>query len=84
MKIVKVHCGSAHVKGKAREYAYFVASVFETHETKEGSLIWINTGISTNPRRSFSKAEREGRELASEHGCDFKSGYGSLHNKKVA
>lgn len=81
---VRVHCGSAHVKGKARSYAYFVASIFKTKTTWDGRLIWVNTGINTKPRRSMEKCEREGQDLAQVIDAMFIEGYGSLHNQKVA
>lgn len=81
MKTVKVHCGSAHVRGQARSYRYFVASLFVTRQTKGGSLVWANTGRSTHPRRSRRLAEADGRELARHHAATFTEGYGSLHNR---
>ena len=84
MKAVKVHCGSAHVRGNARNYAYHVASVFERRETRDGRPIWSNTGRSTHPRRSFNLATADGRALAESTGATFVDGRGSLHNRPVA
>lgn len=83
MKRVKVHCGSSHVKGKARKYPYFLASLFEAVSGKAGYR-WINSGKTTLPRRSQKLAEADGRALAEAHGAEFVKGYGSLHNKPVA
>ena len=81
MKAVKIHCGSAHVKGSARNYRYVVASLFEVAERKSGGHYWKNTGISTTPRRSDKLAQQDALELAAKHGADFIDGYGSLHGQ---
>lgn len=83
MLAVKVHCGSAHVKGTARKYSYFVASLFESFCSTAGKILWRNTGASTAAFRSMAKAEREGRALASQRGAIFVEGYGSLHHQSV-
>ena len=84
MKVVKVHCGSAHVKGKARKYPYFIASLFESRVNARGEVIWVNTGKFTSPRRSFKLATEDAKVLAQEHAAVFLEGYGSLHNKRLS
>lgn len=42
MKTVKIHCGSAHVRGNARRYPYVVASLFIARITKDGRTVWEN------------------------------------------
>ncbi len=83
MKAVRVHCGSAYVRGKARKYAYYIAQVFRPTQRKDGIITLRSTGIVVGPYRSFQKATREGRELAREHQAIFVDGYGSLHGKAV-
>lgn len=83
MKIVKIHNGNMHVRGRARKYSYLVCSLFETHLTKSGYYIWKNTGIHTKARRGEGVCVRDGEELAKKHNCLFNNNYGSLHNKKV-
>jgi hypothetical protein len=79
---VKVHCGSAHVRGKARNYPYYVASLFKLKRAKDGHLYFVNTGISTYPRRSNLLATKDGIYLAANNDALFCPGYGSLHNTK--
>lgn len=81
--VVKVHCGSAHVKGKARNYKYYVSSLFKLRKTKDGRLIFQNTGVSTHPRRSYDFCIEDGLRLAEEWDAVFAFGYGSLHNEGV-
>lgn len=83
MKVVKMHCGSAHVRGKAKNYKYLVCSLFESKTTKDNRLIWINTGISTQPRRGNLVCIEDGKELAEQKKAKFIDGYGSLHNKEI-
>ena len=82
-RVVRVQCGSAHVRGKARNYRYVMASLFVTRRTKSGHVVWHNTGISGPPRRSFDAATRDALALAAEHGASVREGYGSLHNRRV-
>lgn len=82
-KAVKVHCGSSHVKGNARNYRYYVASLFVEKKTKQGKSIWVNVGETTYPRRSYSLAESDGMSLANQNNAQFIFGYGSLHNKEI-
>jgi hypothetical protein len=84
---IAVHCGSAHVSGKARNYRYYVASAFTLRQCKNGSLVWFNTGNTTYPRRSRRVCEKDANELAKEYSClglntEVLKTYGSLHNKK--
>ncbi len=81
--VVKIHCGSGHVRGKALNYPYYICSLFKKRKTKKGYKIWINTGKNTNPRRSYKLCQKDGEELANKNNCNFNSSYGSLHNKKV-
>lgn len=81
MKIVSTHSGSAYVKGKARRYSYWVASVFETKNLKNGKTVFVNTGIHTHPRRSITLCVEDGRELAKENNCSFIDKRRSLHMK---
>lgn len=83
MLAVKVHSGSAHVRGKARNYPYFVASLFEAATGATGKQYWVNTGIHVGPFRSAKKAARAGERLAGERGAEFMGGYGSLHRRPV-
>lgn len=82
-KVVRVHCGNGKVAGKARQYSYYIASLFKERETKDGRTIYQNTGTYVGPFRSISKTEKLGRQLARKEGCDFMDGYGSLHNKNT-
>ncbi len=81
LRCVKMHCGSAHVKGKAKQYRYYICSVFRLKRTKTRKLIWVNTGENTYPRRSPRLCSLDGKELARHKGCMFVEGYGSLHNQ---
>lgn len=86
---VAVHCGSAFVKGKARNYRYYIASSFTLHQCKNGKLVWVNTGIHTNPRRSFNLCKDDAVSLASKYkelGLEVKveKTYGSWHNRKFS
>ena len=84
MLVVKVHNGNAHVKGRARCYKYYVASLFIPVQTKGGYWIYKNSGIHTYPRRSLRLAIQDGEKLAKKYPiCKFVDGYGSLHNKKA-
>lgn len=80
MKAVKVHCGSAHVKGNARKYRYYVASLFVVHVTSDGRRVWRNSGNSTFPRRSLDLCRKDAKAFALIHGAMYIPGYGSLHN----
>jgi hypothetical protein len=82
-KKVRVHSGSAHVRGKARSYPYFIASLFVKRKTKAGHWVWRNSGIHTTPRRSLRLAEMDGRDLAKRKKASFVVGYGSLHNHEA-
>ena len=81
---VKVHCGAAHVKGRAKNYRYYISSLFKLRKTKDGRLIFENTGVSTHPRRSFRLCEEDGLELAEKYNAAFEYGYGSLHNQPIS
>ena len=80
---VKVHCGSSHVRGRAKRYPYYVASLFDQKVTKAGKLVYKNTGIHTYPRRSMNLAIADAINLANEHQAIVHKGYGSLHNVEV-
>jgi len=81
-KVVKVHCGSAYVKGAARKYRYLIAQVFEPKKRKrDGIVTYRATGIIVGPFRSEAKAIREGKVLATVNQAVFVYGYGSLHGK---
>ena len=81
LSVVKVHCGSAHVRGAAKNYRYYVASLFKIRKTKDGRLIFVNSGKTTHPRRSINLCKEDGLELAEKYGAAFMGGYGSLHNQ---
>lgn len=83
MLAVKVHSGSAHVRGKARNYPYFVASLFEAVTGAAGQQYWVNTGVCVGPFRSARKTADAGRRLAEERGAEFLNGFGSLHHQPV-
>lgn len=81
---VTVHCGSAHVKGKARNFSYYIASLFIPRKTSSGKWIYNNSGIHTKPRRSFNLCVNDAKDLVSKFPmCEFVEGYGSLHNKEI-
>jgi hypothetical protein len=83
LKAVKIHCGSAHVHGKAKQYPYVVASLFYSRLTKKGKMIWYNTGKNTAPRRSLKLCKADAEEFARSQLAMFIDGYGSLHNTEV-
>ena len=83
LKAVKTHCDNAHVRGKARSYRYFVSSLFSSKTTLSGKLIWVNTGMHSQPRRSIKLAEADGQAMARYYLAMWMDGYGSLHNKPV-
>lgn len=88
MLMIKPHCGSHHVRGKAKAFPYYVCSVFKQHKCKNGKIVWKNTGHSTYPRRSFGLCVQDGYELAKEYEksgkeIDVDDRYGSLHNQPV-
>lgn len=81
---VSIHSGSAHVKGKARNFPYHVASLFIPRMTRDGRWIYHNSGITTYPRRSVNVCEKDARELASKYPmCEFVGNIGSLHNVEI-
>ncbi len=81
---VKVHCGSGHVQGRARQFPYFVSSLFVPYKTKAGHWVYRNSGVTTHPRRSIKLCEQDGKELAEKFPmCSFEAGYGSLHNQRA-
>lgn len=63
---VKVHCGSSHVKGRARSYPYYVASPFSARITKRKHIIYENKGLVCGPFRSYKKCERIAQEYCRE------------------
>jgi len=78
---VAVHCGSGYVKGKARNFPYYVASLFIPRKKKNGAWIYVNSGIHTYPRRSSTLCYEDAEKLAKEYPmCSVIHGYGSLHN----
>jgi len=79
-RVVKVHCGSAHVRGKARLYPYYISSLFTIYTNYLGELKYKNTGISSYPRRSYKLCKKDAETLAKKHKATFLEGYGSLHN----
>lgn len=79
-RAVKVHGGAAYVRGKARKYPYFVASLFVKRQSANGQWRWVNSGIHTRPRRSLKLAESDGAWLAKRRGATLVEGFGSLHN----
>lgn len=82
---VKVHTAGNRVKGRARRYPYYVASLFEPVSAKGDDtgerFVWRNTGRYVGPFTSLAKTEREGKAWAEELGVDFAPGIGSLHNE---
>lgn len=83
MKAVRVCSGSGQVKGKARNYPYFIARLFEGHRRSDGVWTYRATDTFVGPFRSKAKTEREGKELANGEDATFVEGYGSLHNVEV-
>ena len=82
--VVRVCCGSAYVKGAARQYRYVVAKLFVPAPRKrDGVLTYRSTGIVTGPFRSEKKACAAARELAQQHNAVVLDGYGTLHNQRV-
>ena len=76
---VRVHCGSAYVRGNARRYRYLIAQLFELVQRASGRQSFQATGIVVGPFRSAVKCETEGRRLAAKYGAQYVPGYGSLH-----
>ena len=83
LRVVKVHCGSGYVRGSARKWRYYVASLFFSRKTKDDRLIWYNSGEVTHPRRSLVLAQEDGRKLARTYDAMYEPGYGSLHNQSI-
>jgi len=82
--VVRIHCGSAHVKGRARQWRYLVASLFVARpRARDGVLIWFNSGFSTAAYRGEGIANRAAAALAARHGATLLPGYGSLHHTPV-
>jgi hypothetical protein len=79
--LVKVHCGSSHVHGKARNYPYYVASKFFARKSKAGRVIYENKGVVCGPFRGYKKCTTLAKDYVTTHNCVFIDGYGSLHNK---
>lgn len=82
MKCIRIHCGSSLVKGPARKYSYFVASLFESRTTKKGKVVFKNSGLVAGPFRSLRKTEKEAIDWCENNSIEFVKGYGSLHNKE--
>lgn len=80
-KKVRVACGSAHVRGNARKWQYFIATVFVPKTRKDGVTTYRAAGVVAGPNRSFEKTIREAKEAAAKHDADYVEGYGSLHGK---
>ena len=59
------------------------ASLFVPRRTRDGRLIWKNSGISTTSRRGRGVMQKDAEALAAEHGVELMEGFGSLHNKPV-
>jgi hypothetical protein len=78
-EVIRVHCGNGYVRGKAKQYSYYVAQLFRLKSTMDDRLIYESTGIFRGPFRSKEKTEREGEQWARELGIPFIEGYGSLH-----
>ena len=78
MLAVRVCDARSLVRGRARNYLYFVARLFFTSEHLDNTS-WLDTRLHTKPRRSLQLAEQEGRELAFRRGAFFLSGFGTLH-----
>ena len=74
---------SAHVRGRARRYPYFIAQLFVARPRVRGGVTYRATGVVAGPYRSRAKAERGGRRLAGEHHATFRPGFGSLHGCPV-
>ncbi len=82
-RLVRVHCGAAHVSGRARRYKYVVASLFVPKKRKaDGHWVYVNSGVSTQPRRSRVACDRDAQQLADDHDAVLMGGYGSLHNQE--
>ncbi len=82
-KVVRVHCGSAYVAGKARRYRYVIAQLFVPQARQDGVVTYRSTGIVAGPYRSDAKAEQAARELAVSHGAEYMPGYGSFHGRRA-
>jgi hypothetical protein len=81
-RYVRVHCGSAHVKGRARMYRYYIASLFTPVLDGKGRVYYHNAGISTEPRRSRKLVDQDATRLAQRFNARVIPGYGSLHNQR--
>ena len=81
--VVRVHCGSAHVSGRARNYAYLVASLYRPYTTRDGRQVYRYAGKDTSPRRSYRLACQDAAKLAEECGAVVLPGTGALHNRPV-
>ena len=82
---VKIHCGSAYVKGRARTYRYVIAQLFiASPRQRDGIYTYRSTGVVAGPFRGWNKAQRAAKELAERHGAEFIEGYGSLHGKEAS
>ena len=79
-RCVRIHCGSAYVKGAARNYRYVIGQLFVAKRRADGVLTLRATGQIVGPFRGWDKTEAAARELAAQHGAEFVPGYGSLHN----
>jgi hypothetical protein len=82
-KIIKLHCGNGHTRGKAKRYHYLICSVFAQRLTKKGKLIWYNTGKHIGPMRGKKKILKEAKAYAIKENMQFSNSYGSLHNSEV-
>lgn len=82
MKAIRVAGGNAYA---ASSYGYPLCAVFEytTCVLKSGEVSFGPGRLLAGPFRSRAKAERIGRQLASERGVEFREGYGSLRGKRV-
>ena len=80
MPIVKIMCGSAYVKGRARRFRYMVSKIFNEYMTKKGYIVYKAGELLAGPYRSYEKLKRETVSICRERNLEFREGYGSLHN----
>ena len=80
---VRIHCGSAYVRGNARNYRYVIAQLFMPRQRADGVWTYRSTGIIAGPFRGEKKCLTAALKLAAEHDADFIKGYGSYHGKPV-
>lgn len=59
----------------------FVACLYTTFRTKEGVLVWVETGTWGRRRSKEEYAQQEASRMAIEHKALLFTSLGTLHNK---